>query len=83
MRCACCLRVLNPANAYTTRRERESADGLRWTEVANYGPVCAVRLGLTKPAPKLKRKPSRFAIFRTSQAVKVDDNQFDFFGVTA
>ena len=68
VRCTCCGRSINPANAY-------KAQG------GTFGPICAVRLGLTKPAPKLKRKPSRFAIFTT--VVKQDDFQPDFFGVAA
>ena len=70
MRCACCLRLLNPANAFTAQGR-------------NYGPTCAIRLGITKPAPKLKRKPSRFAIFKQSQAVKVDEFQDQLFEVIA
>ena len=66
MRCTCCGRAINPANAYKARG-------------GTFGPICAVRLGLTKPAPKLKRKPSRFAVF--TAVVKQDTDQPDFFGV--
>lgn len=65
MRCACCLRPINPANAFTAQGR-------------NYGSTCAVRLGITKPAPKLKRKPSRFAIFK-QQPVRIDDGQDQLF----
>ena len=68
MRCTCCGRAINPANAYKARG-------------GTFGPICAVRLGLTKPAPKLKRKSSRFAVF--TAVVKQDDFQDDFFGVAA
>lgn len=78
MRCTCCGRAINPANAYTVRTK---ATGISYSSISNYGPVCAVKMGLTKPAPKLKRKPSRFAIFTT--VVKQDDFQDDFFGVAA
>lgn len=66
MRC-CCGRTINPKHAYIGANS------------SAFGPVCAVRLGLVKPARK--RKPGKFAIFRQSHAVKIDDGQVDFFGV--
>jgi len=66
MRCACCNRQINPLHAH--------ASGGRF-----FGPVCAIRLQLVRPAPKLKRKPSRFAVFRAVQAVKVDEGQDELF----
>ena len=80
MRCACCGRAINPANAYTVRREKSGSSGMRWTEVATYGPVCAVRLGLMKQSPPMTRKPSRFAIFSKTNPVRVEDGQIDIFG---
>jgi hypothetical protein len=61
--------------------KHEWPDGAKSARQMIYGPVCAVKHGVTKPAPKLKRKPSRFAIFST--AVKQDTDQPDFFGVAA
>jgi len=80
MRCACCGRSINPLNAVNHVTRFEWGDGSSGSKSSNYGPVCAVRLGYTNPKPK--RKPSRFAIFRTSKVVKVDDDRQDqLFGV--
>lgn len=69
MRCANCHRKLNPANAFTAHDRR------------TYGPVCAQRLGFVSAAPK--RKQGLFSIFGPRTAVRVDDGQFELFGVAA
>lgn len=63
MRCARCMQTINPARAYTDQGR-------------NFGPVCAMRLGLTKPAKP--RQAKRFAM-AASVAVRVDDGQMDIF----
>ena len=80
MRCDCCGRAINPLNAVRWTMHHEWPDGAKSARQMIYGPVCALRRGLTKPAPKRSRKPSRFAVFTT--VVKQDDFQDDFFGAT-
>ena len=80
MRCACCGRAINPANAYTVHTK---ATGVNYSSIDHYGPVCAQRLGLVSKAPTRTRKPSRFAIFSKTAPVRVDDGQIDIFGVMA
>lgn len=67
MRCACCHRKINPANAYIAHDGRM------------YGQVCAKRLCFVAAAPK--RKPGNFAIFGPRTPVRVDDGQVDLFAV--
>lgn len=71
MICACCGRSINPKHAITGNNN------------SYFGPVCAQRLGLVRPTPKLKRAPSRFAIFNKTNPVRVEDGQIDIFGATA
>lgn len=80
MRCTCCGRAINPARAYTVHTK---ATGVNYSSIDHYGPVCAVRLGLMKQSPPMKRKPSRFAIFSKTNPVRVEDGQEQLFGVTA
>ena len=77
MRCDCCNRVINPLNAVRWTMHHELHDGAKTARQMIYGPICAVKHGVTKPAQKLKRKPSRFAVFNT--VAKQNDFQEDFF----
>ena len=80
MRCACCHRKINPANA-VAHTDVVRRNGWSMSTTSHYGPVCAQRLGFVAPAPK--RKPGNFSIFGPRTAVRVDDGQSDLFGVAA